>query len=241
MKKVAIFGYNRLAVEAMSRLDKELYQMLVIEPDEKLAALASADGFDTRVIDFRNDDELRAIGIGSEIAIIFCFFPHEGDNVFLTISARALDKKLTIIAVIENREAGEKLIAAGANKIIDPYEICGRKIHELIKKPDMTNILDHTVFGRHDLNMAEIEIPAGSYLQNTYVCDLNLNDEHNLILIGIVDKELGEDLHFSINEAPHRLDAGDVLVVMGPSREIKAFKNQVYSSVNGKTTAKNPG
>ncbi len=239
MKKVAIFGYNRLAVEAMTRLDKEIYQLLVIEPDEKLAALASADGFDTRIIDFRNDDELRAIGIGSEIEIIFCFFPHEGDNVFLTISARALDKKLAIIAVIENREAGEKLIAAGANKIIDPYEICGRKIHELIKKPDMTNILDHTVFGRHDLNMAEIEIPTGSYLQNTYVCDLNLNDEYNLILIGIVDKELGEDLHFSINETQHRLDVGDVLVVMGPSREIKAFKNQVHSPVNGKTAVKN--
>lgn len=234
MKKVAVFGYNRLAIEAMVRLDKEIYQILVIEPDQKLAALAIADGFDTRIIDFRDDDALRAIGIGSEVAILFCFFPHEGDNVFLTISARALDKNLTIIAVIENREAGEKLIAAGANKIIDPYEICGRKIHELIKKPDMTNILDHTVFGRHDLNMAEIEIPPHSYLIGYYVSHLNLNEQYNLILIGIVDRELGEDLHFSINEKQHRLDAGDVLVVMGPSREIKAFKNQVHNPVNQK-------
>lgn len=234
MKKTAVFGYNQLAVEAMTRLDKELYQLLVIEPDQKLAALAIAEGFDTKIIDFHNDDELRAIGIGTDIEIIFCFFPHEGDNVFLTISARALDKNLTIIAVIENREAGEKLIAAGANKIIDPYEICGRKIHELIKKPDMTNILDHTVFGRHDLNMAEIEIPVGSYLQDSYVCNLNLNEQYNLILIGIVDKELGEDLHFSINEKQHRLDAGDVLVVMGPSREIMAFKKQIHNCVNEK-------
>jgi voltage-gated potassium channel len=234
MKKVAIFGYNRLAVEAMMRLDKELYQLLVIEPDEKLAVLAIAEGYDTKIIDFRNDDELRAIGIGSDIKIMFCFFPHDGDNVFLTISARALDKNLTIIAVIESREAGDKLMAAGANKIIDPYEICGRKIHELIKKPDMTNILDHTVFGRHDLNMAEIEIPVGSYLQNTDVRELNLNEQYNLILIGILDKELGKDLYFSINEAPHKLDAGDILVVMGPTREIKAFKNQIINPVNAR-------
>jgi voltage-gated potassium channel len=227
MKKVVVFGYNRLAVEAISRLDTELYELLVVEADEKIAAAAIANGFNTKIIDFRDDDELRAIGIGSDIKAIFCFFPHDGDNVFLTISARALDKNLTIIAVIENYEAGEKLIAAGANKIIDPYEICGRKIHELIKKPDMTNIMYHTVFGRHDLNMAEIEIPVGSYLQDSYVCDLNLNEENNLILIGIVDKELGEDLHFSINEKQHRLDAGDILVVMGPSKEIKAFKKQI--------------
>jgi voltage-gated potassium channel len=229
VKKVVVFGYNRLAVEAMSRLDKELYQVIVVEPDKTLAALAIADGFDAQTIDFRNDDELRTLGIGTDIAIIFCFFPHDGDNVFLTISARSLDKNLIIIAVIENREAGQKLIAAGANKIIDPYEICGRKIHELIKKPDMTNILDHTVFGRYDLNMAEIEIPIGSYLQDSYVCNLNLNLKYNLILIGIVDKELGEDLHFSINEKQHKLDAGDVLVVMGPSHEIKAFKKQIQS------------
>ena len=82
--------------------------------------------------------------------------------------------------------------------------------------------------------MAEIEIPTGSYLQGDYVCNLNLNEQHNLILIGIVDKELGEDLHFSINEKQHKLDAGDVLVVMGPAQEIKNFKKQVHSPVNGK-------
>lgn len=236
MKKVAVFGYNRLAVEVLTRLDRELYQLMVVEADEKLAAQAIADGFDTKVIDFRDDDELRRIGIETEIDVIFCFFPHDGDNVFLTISARALNENLTIIAVIENHEAGEKLIAAGANKIIDPYEICGRKIHDLIKKPDMTNVLDHTVFGRHDLNMAEIEIPIHSYLQNSYICDLNtnLNEQYNLILIGIVDKELGEELHFSINEKQHKLDAGDILVVMGPSREIKAFKKQINNPVSGR-------
>ncbi len=230
MKNVVIFGYNRLAVEAMNRLDTDLYQILVVEFDEKLAAKAIAEGFDCKIIDFRNDDELRAIGIGTTVDVAFCFFSHDADNVFLTISARALDKNLTIIAVMENHDAGEKLIAAGANKIINPYEICGRKIHELIKKPDMTNILDHTVFGRYDLNMAEIAIPVGSYLQDSYVCNLNLNEQFNLILIGIVDKELGEDLHFSINEKQHKLDVGDILVVMGPANEIQDFKKQIANS-----------
>ena len=74
MKKVVIFGYNQLAVEAGNRLDRQLYQLLLIESDEKLATHAIAKGFDTKLIDFRNDDELRAIGIGSVIDIIFCFF-----------------------------------------------------------------------------------------------------------------------------------------------------------------------
>jgi voltage-gated potassium channel len=118
-------------------------------------------------------------------------------------------------------------LAAGANKIIDPYEICGRKTHEMLTKPDITNILDDTVFGRHDLNMAQIEILEGSCLENTKTSDLRLSEKHNLILIGVVDRELGDQLHFAIGEKEHCLDAGDVLVVMGPEKEIKAFKKEV--------------
>ena len=159
--------------------------------------------------------------------ILFCFYPRDSDNVFLTISARAIDKALTIVAIVDDPESAEKLLAAGANKIIDPYEICGRKTHDMLAKPDITNILDHTVFGRHDLHIAQIEIPAGSCLENTTTSELKLDEKHNLILIGVVDKESGEALHFAIGENEYTLNAGDVLVVLGPSREIRAFKEEV--------------
>jgi voltage-gated potassium channel len=145
----------------------------------------------------------------------------------LTISARALDKKLTIIAIVDDPESAEKLLAAGANKIIDPYEICAKRTHNMITKPDVTNVLDNTVFGQHDLNIAQIEIPEGSYLENFKSNELKLAEKHNLILIGIVDRELGDALHFAISEKKHILNAGDVLVVLGPANEIKHFKAAV--------------
>ena len=118
-------------------------------------------------------------------------------------------------------------MAAGANKIIDPYEICGRKTHDMLTKPDITNVLDDTVFGRHDLHIAQIEIPKGSSLENTKTSELKMDGKYNLILIGVVDKESGETLHFAVGEQEYTLNAGDVLVVLGPSREIRAFKEEV--------------
>jgi len=59
---------------------------------------------------------------------------------------------------------------------------------------------------------------------------LSLNEQFNLVLIGIVDKELGDKLHFAIGEKDHKLDAGDILVVLGPSREINAFKQEVTNA-----------
>jgi len=233
MKRIAVFGYSIMSLEAMSRLNQEQCSIVFIGKDDAEAVLVAEKGFETKVIDFRNDDALRSIGIGTDVDTIFCFYPRDFDNVFLTISARAIDKNITIVAIVDDPESAEKLMAAGANKIIDPYEICGRKTHEMLTKPDITNILDNTVFGRHDLKMAQIEIPKGSCLENTKTSDLKLNEQHNLILIGVVDRELGDHLHFAIREKEHCLDAGDVLVVMGPAREIKSFKKQVGQVENG--------
>ncbi|MGZ5575876.1 MAG: potassium channel family protein [Methylobacter sp.] len=227
MKRIAVFGYGIMSLEAMSRLNREQYSIIFIAKNEAEAALIEEQGFSAKIIDFRNDDELRSVGIGVDVDILFCFYLRDSDNVFLTISARAIDKNITIVAIVDDPESSEKLLAAGANKIIDPYEICGRKTHEMLTKPDITNILDDTVFGRHDLNMAQIEILRGSCLENTKTSDLRLSEKHNLMLIGVVDRELGDQLHFAIGEKEHRLDAGDVLVVMGPATEINAFKKEV--------------
>jgi voltage-gated potassium channel len=227
MKRIAVFGYSLMSLEVMGRLNEELYSFVFIVKDESEADLVAEQGFETKIIDFRNDEALKSIGIGADVDIVFCFYPRDSDNVFLTISARAIDKALTIVAIVDDPEAAEKLMAAGANKIIDPYEICGRKTHDMLVKPDITNVLDDTVFGRHDLHIAQIEIPKGSCLENTQTSDLKMDGKYNLILIGVVDRVSGETLHFAVGEQEYTLNAGDVLVVLGPSREIRSFKEEV--------------
>ncbi len=227
MKRIAVFGYSSLSFEAMGRLTPEHYSLLFLAKNPDEAALVRAKGFAAETIDFRNDDELRGIGIGTDIDVIFCFYPDDSDNVFLTISARALDKRVSIIAIVDDPESAPKLLAAGANKIIDPYEICGRKTHEMLTRPDIANILDNTVFGRHDLKLAQIEIPQGAWLDNMKTDQLDLKNRHNLLLIAVVDNTLDEQLHFVTGGTPLVLKSGDILVVMGPTGKIKQFKNEV--------------
>ncbi len=56
---------------------------------------------------------------------------------------------------------------------------------------------------------------------------MDSNVSYNLVLIGMVVKALGDALHFAIGQKDHKIDAGDILVVMGPSQEIKVFKKEV--------------
>lgn len=227
MKKIAVFGYNRLSYEAISRINKETHSVSVYDHKPGNVELALENGFNAACIEFRSDEDLKNIGIGSRIDTLFCCLDEDSENVFLTLSARALDKSLQIIAIVENPDAAEKLLAAGANKIIDPYQICGRKIHDMLKRPDLTDLLDQTVFGRHDLHLAEVEVPDNSFLLNDLIGQLNIGAHYNLLLVGVINKQNGEQMHFVAEDADRRLDPGDILVILGPSREIRAFKKDV--------------
>lgn len=230
-QKIVVFGDHHLAFELIQRLNHDQHQIIFADSDQDQLDIAAKQGFAVRCIDYRNDDDLKTVGIGRDVDLLFCFFNQDCDNVFLILSARTLDPDLEIIAIVDAPDSAEKLVAAGANKIINPYVICGRKIYERYKKPDISQVIEHTVFRRHDLNLAEIVIPEGSCLENTIASDFRLTDRYNLILIGVVDKELSEEMHFAIGAHRHKLDAGDILVVMGPVREIRAFKKDVEENL----------
>jgi voltage-gated potassium channel len=230
MKKIAVFGDPRMALEALAKFDKDACVTIYAAQTHHDAEFISAQGFASEVVDFRDDGALHALGIGVDIDYLFCLFAADSDNVFLAISARALDKNLNIIATVDDPDSAGKLSAAGANKIIDPYEITGRKTYEILTKPEITHILDQSVHRRHTLNIAEIEIPKGSWLENRKTSTLKLNERHNLILLGVVDRELGDRLHFAVGDKEHILNGGDVLVVMGPARDIKSFREALLRS-----------
>jgi voltage-gated potassium channel len=226
IKKIAVFGYNSMSFELIKNLDLKQHEIVVVDQDESSMATAIDSGITVFATDYHVDANLEKVGIGHHINVLFSFFPEDSENIFLVISARAMDPNLEIISIVNNPDAAEKLRLAGANKIIDPYEISGRKIHQLVKNPDIATVLDHTVFGRHDLNMSEVHVLPGSSLVNTMASELHLEERNNLILIAIVDKEMGKELHFTIGEKDYKLDAGDFLVVLGPSRDIRAFKKE---------------
>ena len=226
-KLIAIFGYNSISFELINQLIEKQTHLLILDNDPEKIEQAEQKNLPIQLLDYRQDDDLIALGIGSKVATLFCFLENDSENVFLTLSARALDKQLKIISVVNHPDSAEKLLAAGANKIIDPYEICSHKVYQLLTKPSITWVLDQAVFGRADLNMAEITIPEHSLLDKTLTSELCLNKQYNLFLVGVVDKELGDKLYFSLGEQDHMLDVGDILVILGANKDIKKFKQEI--------------
>ena len=229
--RFGLFGCNPLAIEVARRLTMARTPFVMLDRDAALVESAQKEGMPARQIDYTDDDALRDAGIGSHIEGVFCLFAEDSENVFLAISARALDPQLRIVAVSQAPQAAAKLLAAGADKVVDPYEISGARVHELIQRPEVVELLEQTVFGQQDLNVAEITIPRHSWLHGVHLSGLRRVMTQNVLLLGVVDLERGKDIIFSTRGIDHKLDYDDVLVVIGARREIDAFRTLI-----GRTT-----
>lgn len=114
--------------------------------------------------------------------------------------------------------------------MVDPYEISGTRVHDLIQHPEVVELLEQTVFGRQDLNVVEITIPSHSWLDGVPLSSLRRVMNQNVLLLGVVDIEHSKDLVFSTRGVDHRLDRNDVLVVIGASSGMAAFRALIERS-----------
>ncbi len=227
--RYALFGCNPLAIEVAWSLTMVRQPFVLLDRDKVLVDLAREEGLSAEHVDYTEDEALRAVGIGSHIEGVFCLLGEDSENVFLAISTRALDPALRIVAVCQAPEATARLIAAGADKVVDPYEISGARVHELIERPGVVELMEQTVFGLQDLNIAEVTIPPGSWVHGVRLSQLRQHMLQNVLLLGVVDLERGKELIFSTRGIDHNLDHHDVLVVIGPRRDVDDFRALIES------------
>ena len=228
--EIIIFGYKHLGQEIARQLSIKNDNFIIASNDMVDFKKAQKDELNAYYLeDITDDKELIKLGITENIKYIFCVSEDESNNIFLTISARALDENLKIIAEAETIESKKKFELAGANKVIDPYEISANRIFSLIKKPQIIDILDNTVFSKEiedSINLAEINITKNSKLDGVYLNKIDLNS-FNLIAIGVIDREKGEDFKFLTDGYNPKLDDKDVLIVVGNRAKIEEFKSYV--------------
>lgn len=213
---IALFGYYRSGVAVASYLRAGDYRLVIIDDRPENLEKARNAGYETAELDFRDDTELAKLGLGDTIDTVFCLFPDDAENVFLTLSARSLAPSIRIFSIAHGSSAVPNLRAAGADKIIETEELSGLRIWDIITRPIVTAILDRTLFGQANLNVMELQIPMGSPFVGRRISELELEDHYNLVLLGMVDHELKEHFVHSQTVQHIRLQVDDILVVIGP-------------------------
>jgi len=140
---VILCGFGRNGQQAARTLKNHNIPFVVIERDE--VSLEKAEPFFPQLLyligDSTDDDLLIRAGIERAVALITAL-PVDAHNVFIVLSARALNSKLQIISRASEDNSYPKLRKAGADNIIMPDKIGGSHMATLVSKPDVIEFMD---------------------------------------------------------------------------------------------------
>jgi len=230
MIKIILFGYSKTGREIAKLLrEDDEYELHLIEENPLKVAEAREDGFECWHSSFNDDSIFEELGIGTDVKILFCTSTNDSLNLFVTLSARNLDKNLKILTLIYKKEDEKKMLLAGANRTISPYDVGALKAYRIIDKPKVSKVLSLFSLHTNKLAINEIEIPKSSPLDGVYFKDVDIFDKHNVIFLGILDRELGDEFIFFSKGINHKIDYKDVVVVLGSKKDIKNFKKEIGS------------
>ncbi len=222
--KIAIFGFDVFGEKIASMLNRrEVFIVVMSDSEEKRAKELL---YETIKIEKISDEEIKNI---LEFDIAIATLKEEDSNLFLCLTLKELYPDKILMAKVSSKDNEYKYKLAGVNKIINPYEIISNRILTILKKPLTLKVIETIIFQDNNLAFDEIIIEKNSFIDGKYIKDVykDITSLYNLLIIGIVDKEISENVQFIAKGHNHKIDAGDILIVVGDIDEIERFKNDL--------------
>lgn len=159
-----VCGYGRVGSTVARELAHTGERLVVIDVLAASLERAAADGHLVVAGDATDDATLRTAGIERARGLVTTV-DSDANNVYVTLSARSINPGLFIVARANTAGSEGKLTQAGANRVVSPYTMAGRRIAELATKPRVVDYIDAALsHGNLSFSLEEVEVDAGSPL-----------------------------------------------------------------------------
>lgn len=220
---IIVCGYGRMGRIVCESLNHFGKQFVVIDRDEKVIEELVHAQFPAIEGDATLDEFLEKANVKDARACV-CTLETDADNLFVTFSVREKNKSALIIARCKESANAVKLQKAGANRVINPYEVSGKTIAQILLQPAIHNFIE--IFRNRDIDLAmeEIEIPSESILADKRLIDAPLRSKYNLMITVIFDKK--HDPYFNPS-SDHVLKSGDHVLIMGKTDDLNRLKKDL--------------
>jgi voltage-gated potassium channel len=220
---VIVCGYGRNGQQAVAELKEHKEDIIVVEKEPEIVEsirlhgeLLYLDG------DATEDDILGQAKIEQAKALITTL-PDDAENLFVVLSARQINPKLTIISRASHATSDIKLKRAGANNVIMPDKIGGQRMAKLVAQPDVVEFLDYIMLqSTESVTLEELSCSNMSdAFKDKSIRELDVRNESGANIIGMKRR----DNTYLINPLPEvLLTSSDKLFVLGTSRQITSLK-----------------
>ncbi len=213
MKSYIVIGLGRFGAEVARRLQAFGCEVLAIDTDSRLVQQVSNDVTQAVVGDARDKEVLRALGAGDFDCGIVAIGGNFGNSVLATINLKELGVPY-VVCKAHDETHRQVLTKLGADMVVIPEQENAGRLARSLSSP---NVLDYIELSDE---YGIIEMPAPERWQGSTLKDLNVRAKLGVNIIAV--KRSG-----SITVSPaanYCIAAGDILVVLGDSKALKAVQ-----------------
>ncbi|MDP4827576.1 MAG: potassium channel protein [Flavobacteriales bacterium] len=224
---VIVCGYGRVGEMAVSQLVDHGVDIVVLESNQsKISFLTESPHFLLVRGDATADENLIKAGVQRAKAIITTL-PDDADNLYTVLTARELNRNLTIISRASKSVSVKKLRIAGADNVIMPDKVGGAHMASLVITPDVAVFFYHIrIQGRGtEINLEEVsfsDLPKDFQFQT-----LGELDVRNRIGVNVIGFKTGEGEYIINPGANTRIVPNSKLFVLGNKEQIRAL-NRIF-------------
>ena len=224
-----VCGYGRVGRGAADELAKAGVPFVVIDRAEVRVERAIQAGILAVLADASRDDVLREVGIDKAKGLI-ATLSSDADNLFLILSAKALNSRLHLSARVDEETSEQKMRRAGADFVFAPYNSTGHRMAQALLKPHVHQFINFATQGTDlDVGIEQVQISARSVLADRSLAEIGMREHHGVIVLGI-RKPSGE-MQFN-PPADTKIHAGDHLIVMGENGRLQKLE-QILTGAAG--------
>jgi voltage-gated potassium channel len=213
-----ICGFGRIGSIICMELKADSIPFIIIEEDTTKNGVLEKLGYLYINMDATSEEALMKAGIMSAKGLVTAV-RSDANNVFITLTAKDLRPDIFVLSRASDVKNEAKLIKAGASRVVSPYLLGGRRMAEVLKRPTVVDFIDIAMANRKlGLAMEEARVGDRSTLVGKNLIDSHLRQNFGVIIVAI-KKTSGEMIY---NPLPsEKLDAGDVIVVIGKKEDLK--------------------
>jgi voltage-gated potassium channel len=228
-KHFILCGYGRVGEEIALTFSEEGVPFVIISNNEEHVARAQKEGYLAVLGDATSDDVLEEAGIERAYGLVAAV-GSDTDNTFITLSAREVRPDLFIEARCASPESEGKLRRAGADRVISPHAIGGRRMAMLALRPAVVEFIDTVTSGRgRELHLETVDIVSGSSLVGQTIAQAK--DKVGITILAI-RKQSGKLIANPSDEEV--IEDGDRLITIGTKQRLAALEKILTGKKRGR-------
>ncbi|MBI5305117.1 MAG: potassium channel protein [Chloroflexi bacterium] len=171
-----VCGYGRVGRHVVHTLLAEKMPFVVIDPSAEIIAHVRELGHVALHGNAADETILKQAGIERARALVVAV-NSDAENVFIVLTARGIRTDLEIIARANYEASESKLLRAGANHVISPYRIAGRRMVTTLVRPAVADFLDEVAHvGNEELLIEQVVIAPTSPLVGKTLAQAQLTE-----------------------------------------------------------------